>query len=352
MTPTALTGISSLAWEHPADRAALNTLRAIPGFDEVVRKVAGFFGERGLRHLFLANAVRVGPRQRPKLDALYSEVLATFDWPKRPQLYVTQTPFVNAGAVGFDDPFIIVNSATLGLLDREEQRDVLAHELGHVMSGHVTYSTIAVILINFGLRNLPFLAGIALLPIQVALLEWYRNAELSCDRAGLLGTQDLRASLGTYLKLAGGAAGTDTVDLDEFLAQAAEYETAGGPWDSALKFLNTIFRDHPFNTVRAAELQRWGTSDDYARILRGEYPRRGDAEDGALADDYAAAASHYGTRARAAVSELGTIVDHARDAFGQAFRGRSWGGGGGGGGGEGEGGGGGGEHGPSGGSAP
>ncbi len=323
MSPNPLPGISSLAWEHPADRAALNTLRAIPGFDEVVRKVAGFFGERGLRHLFLANAVRVGPRQRAKLDALYTEVLATFDWPTRPQLYVTQTPFVNAGAIGFEDPFIIINSGTLGLLNREEQRNVLAHELGHIMSGHVTYSTIAVILINFGLRNLPFLAGIALLPIQIALLEWYRKAELSCDRAGLLGTQDLRASLGTYLKLAGGTAGDDSIDLDEFLIQAEEYETTGGAWDSALKMLNTVFRDHPFNTVRAAELQRWGNSEAYERILRGDYPRRGQEGDQPLADDYAAAAGYYGTRARAVVSELEHMAERARDAFGHAFRGRS-----------------------------
>ncbi len=323
MAPNPLPGISSLAWEHPADRAALNTLRAIPGFDELVRKVAGFFGERGLRHLFLANAVRVGPRQRPKLNALYTEVLATFEWPTRPQLYVTQTPFVNAGAVGFDDPFIIVNSGTLGLLNREEQRDVLAHELGHIMSGHVTYSTIAIILINFGLRNLPFLAGIALLPIQIALLEWYRKAELSCDRAGLLGTQDLRASLGTYLKLAGGKAGDDAIDLDEFLIQAEEYETTGGAWDTALKMLNTVFRDHPFNTVRAAELRRWGSSEAYERILRGDYPRRGGEGDQPLADDYAAAAGYYGTQARAVVSELEHMAERARDAFGQAFRTRS-----------------------------
>ena len=67
-----LTQISSRAWEHPADRAALNTLRAIPGFDEVVRKVAGFFGERGIRQLFLANAVRVSPRQRPRLNQIYT----------------------------------------------------------------------------------------------------------------------------------------------------------------------------------------------------------------------------------------------------------------------------------------
>ena len=82
-----LTDISSAAWEHPADRAALNALRAIPGFDQVVRKVASFFGERGVRQLFLANAVRVGPNQRPKLWAQYQEVLATLDWKEVPELY-------------------------------------------------------------------------------------------------------------------------------------------------------------------------------------------------------------------------------------------------------------------------
>ena len=89
MPRVTLTQISSRAWEHPADRAALNTLRAIPGFDEVVRKVAGFFGERGIRQLFLANAVRVSAQQRPRLNQLYTEVLETLDWPLRPQLYVT-----------------------------------------------------------------------------------------------------------------------------------------------------------------------------------------------------------------------------------------------------------------------
>ena len=161
-----LTQISSRAWEHPADRAALNTLRAIPGFDEVVRKIAGFFGERGVRQLFLANAVRVGPRQRPKLNTLYTEVLETLDWPTRPQLYVTQTPFVNAGAVGFDDPFIVHELGD----DRDcsttkSSAFILAHELGHIMSGHTTYRTIAIIILTFGLNNLPFLAGMALLPV-------------------------------------------------------------------------------------------------------------------------------------------------------------------------------------------
>jgi Zn-dependent protease with chaperone function len=316
--PTPLPQISSRSWEHPADRVALNTLRAIPGFDEVVRKVAGFFGERGVRQLFLANAVRVGPSQRPKLDALFTEVLATLDWPQRPQLYVTQTPFVNAGAVGFEEPFIVLNSGTIALLDDEEQRFILAHELGHIMSGHTTYRTIAIIILTVGLRNLPFLAGLALLPFQLALLEWYRKAELSSDRAGILGLQDLRTAMRMFLKMAGGGGGSDEIDVDAFMAQAAEYETGGNAWDNILKLLNTALRDHPFNTVRAAELQRWVTSGEYGEIVAGNYMRRGGEGDRPLGEDYADAAGYYGKEVR---DTLGSIFDRARDAFNSATRG-------------------------------
>ena len=74
-----LTQIAPVSWEHPADRAALQTLRSVPGFDEVVKKIVGFFGERGIRLLFQANAVRVGPTQFPRMNQLYTDVLTTMD---------------------------------------------------------------------------------------------------------------------------------------------------------------------------------------------------------------------------------------------------------------------------------
>lgn len=318
MAPTPLPLIDSTAWEHPADRAALNAMRALPGFDDVVRKVAGFLGERGVRQLFLAGAVKVGPRQRPKLDALYSEVLQTFDWPKRPELYVAQTPFVNAGAYGFEDPFIVVNSGTLALLDQEERRFILSHELGHIISGHTTYTTIAVIIMTLGLRSLPLLAGVALLPFELAILEWYRKAEFSADRAGLLGVRDLRVAGSTFLKMTGGPAGDDTIDVDAFLAQAASYETEGGAWDKMLKVFNTAFRDHPFGTVRAAELGRWSTSEQYRAILGGNYPRRGDPKR-PLDEDIGEAGGYYKEQAKAAVDEVTAAMGRAKDAFQQAW---------------------------------
>jgi len=316
MSRVPLPQIDSLAWEHPADRAALNTLRAIPGFDEVVRKVAGFFGERGVRHLFTANAVRVGPTQYPELHALFTEVLETFDWTDRPELFVTQTPLLNAAAVGFERPFVVVNSGLLESLDREQQRYILAHELGHIMSGHTTYRTIAIILLTVGASALPFLATVALLPFQLALLEWYRKSELSCDRAGLLNTQSPETAYRTLMHLAGGHGATD---VDAFLAQAQEYTTQGDAWDKVLKVVNTAFREHPFATVRAAELQEFVASGRYEAIVAGAYRRRGEPDATPLRDDVKEAGDYYSKQARDAVDTVADVITRARDAFTDAF---------------------------------
>jgi Zn-dependent protease with chaperone function len=317
---TPLPQISSRAWEHPADRAALDTLRAIPGFDEVVRKVAAFISERGVRQLFLANAVKVGPQQRPHLDSLLADVCATLDWPERPELYVTQSPAVNAYAVGFERPFIVITSGALELLDGdEERRFLLAHELGHIMSGHMLYRTVALVILAIGtLALLPI--GLALLPFQLALLEWHRKSELSADRAGLLGVQDQLVAQRSFMKLAGGPSYGDAASVEEFMVQAATYETGGDTWDKVLKIVNTAFREHPFHTVRAGELERWRTLGAYDAILAGTYARRGEMSRG-LGDDYAEAASYYSGRARAAADSVADALRRARDAFSDAFRG-------------------------------
>ena len=216
--------ISAVSWEHPADRAALQSLRAVPGFDDVVRKVIGFLGgERGIRLLFQGNAVRAGAAQFPKLWTLQAEVAGTFDWPRVPELYVSQTPVFNAGAYGVDDPFIVVHSAALEMLDDDELRVLLAHEMGHVVSGHALYRTIAEILLSIGLSALPILAGIALFPIRLAILEWARKSELSADRAGLLCTRSLKTSMrAVMVTTLGSRRRFDELSGGEYLEQLAE----------------------------------------------------------------------------------------------------------------------------------
>ena len=323
----ALPEISAVSWEHPADRAALQSMRAIPGFDEVVRKVIAILGgERGIRLLFQGNSVRTGPTQFPKAHQILVEVATTFDWPKLPEMYVSQTPVFNAGAYGVDDPFIVLHSAALELLDEEELRDLIAHELGHVMSGHALYHTIAAILFAVSLSALPFLAGIALLPVKLAVLEWSRKSELSADRAGLLGSQNVMASQQLFMKMAGGYRGAleaGQMDLNAFMAQANEYTTSHEGFDFIYKILNTLGLTHPMNTVRAAELQQWMASGDYERILRGEYTRRGqESKDRPLRPDLSAAKDYYAAEARHMVNQVGEAAKRAaqaaRDAFSKA----------------------------------
>jgi Zn-dependent protease with chaperone function len=315
-----LTQIAAVSWEHPADRAALQALRSVPGFDEVVKKIVGFFGERGIRLLFQANAVRVGPNQFPRLHQLYTDVLTTMDWTERPELFVSQTPFVNAGAFGVERPFIVINSGALTLLDDDEMRTLLGHELGHIMSGHALYHTILVIILFVSANFLPFLTSLMLAPIRFALLEWYRKSELSSDRAGLIATQDPPASMRMFMKMAGGG-DTKQMDLNAFLEQAKEYEETGGAVDRIFKILNTLDRTHPFNTLRAAELQRWIQAGAFERILNGEYTRRGpDADKRPLETDIDDAREHYMNEAKAVVNDVVDSAKRAAQAFSDAFK--------------------------------
>ena len=243
------------------------------------------------------------------------------DWPKRPELYVTQSPEVNAYAIGYEDPFIVMTSGALELLESDdERRFLLAHELGHIMSDHMTLRTIAMVILSVGSMALMPI-GLALLPFQLGLLEWHRKSELSSDRAALLALQDKIVAQSTFMRLAGGRDYGDTTSVEAFMAQAATYETSGDTWDKILKVFNTAFREHPFNTVRAAELERWRTSGEYDAIIAGGYTRRGEKGQG-ISDDFSDAARYYSGKATAGMSSVGDALDRAKSAFNDAFRGR------------------------------
>ncbi len=141
-----LTGISSRAWEHPADRGALTALRELRGFDEVVKGFFGMWNERGFRLSYLAGSIRVDHRQYPRVYQRYTEAAASLDVAELPELYVNQAPVIHGEAIGMDRPFIVISTAAVEKLDDDELRTMLGHELGHVRSGHAVYKTIMIIL--------------------------------------------------------------------------------------------------------------------------------------------------------------------------------------------------------------
>lgn len=317
------TDISPRSWEHPADRAALAALRKLPVFDEVLKRLFGFFGEKPTRLAFQANAVLVSDRQFPRVNAIYKEVCKTLDVPGEYDLFISQTPMVNAGAYGMDEPFIILNSGTIILLEDDELAYVLGHEVGHIMSGHVLYRTMMQLLIQ--LANIGFpIVGLAARAVLMALLEWYRKSELSCDRAGLLAVQDPQLVMRSMMKMAGGIPGstrpeTGEMNLDAFIVQAEEYKTGGDVADHVFKILNLLGTTHPFYVLRVAEIRAWIESGDYDRILRGEYIRRDD-DDFAYKDDVRAAASSYAEGTKDFVDSVTGAARRMSEAFMEGLR--------------------------------
>jgi Zn-dependent protease with chaperone function len=285
-------GLSPRAYEHPSDRAALTALRSVPGFDTLVRKMVGAVGDRALRLVFLASAVRINERQRPDVYGLFREACDVLDVDPVPELFVAQTPLVNAGCIGVDRPFIVLNSGTLALLEPAELQFVLAHELGHVLSGHALYKTMLHLVLRASTLALGVpLGGAAWIAIATALLEWDRCSELSADRAGLLVSQAPPVAIRTNMKLAGG--GGESMNVDEFVRQAEEYHENGSITDSLLKLLSLLGQTHPFPVLRLAEVRRWSESEDYARILAGTYRRRSDDMTASMQEDVREASHRY-----------------------------------------------------------
>ena len=123
-------GISSRAYEHPADRSALVALRKLSGFDTVFKALSGLLTERSLRLLFLANSVRVNDEQFAHLNAMLRDACYILDLEKVPPMYVNQDPQPNAMCIGLDEPVIVVTTGLVELLDEEEMRAVVGHEVG------------------------------------------------------------------------------------------------------------------------------------------------------------------------------------------------------------------------------
>lgn len=318
-TKRILTGIDPAGWEHPADRAALQAVKKIPGFDEVLKKLFGLFGEKPIRLTFQANAVRVSKNQFPRIYTRYQEVLQTLDAPADYGLYVSQTPIVNAGAYGMDKPFIVLNSGSLIILDEDELTFLLGHEVGHILSGHVLYRTMTVLLLSLAQMGFP-IVGLAARAILVGLLEWQRKSELSCDRAGLLAVQHPEASLKAFMKLAGGGNPRET-NLNEFLIQADEYRQSGDVADIVFKILNLLGTTHPFHVLRAAELRDWIEQGEYDRVMRGDYRRKGEAPP-PWTQDVAEAARQYKEDSKEVKEQLTDAIRKMRDAFQEGFRNR------------------------------
>jgi Zn-dependent protease with chaperone function len=305
-----LTAIDPRTYQHPADKAATAALKAIPYLDRIVRKLIELGYEKALRQSYLASSVRLGDEQLPEVWLAHRTAYATLDVEPIPDLYLTQFPLANAMTIGSGAPIVVANSQLIFLLDDAGQRVVFGHEAAHVLSDHVLYRTALVILMMLAdAARLPFVAGLPLMAVRAALLEWSRAAELTCDRAAALVVRDPLAVCRTLLVLSAGTA-ADRLDLDAFMTQSQEYREEPSPLARLTRLGAELGVTHPLPVRRVHELMQWVQSGEYDRIVGGEYIRRGDEPVDAR-KDAGEAMNHYSQRFRDAFRDAGEQLEAA-----------------------------------------
>ncbi len=277
-------GISRDAFRHPLDKQAEEALRSVPGFDLVARKFVEFIYERPQFVYLMGNAVQVGPQQYPTLYQWFREGVRSLDVHPEPTLFVAQNPQVNSYALGEEQPCVVINTGLLDLLSDDEIRTVLAHELGHIKCGHTTLTQMAMWAMTTAsvLGELTFgLGNVISSGLIYAFYEWRRMAELSCDRAALLVTDNWSLVGQTMMRVAGGSHRfAHEVNFTAFEKQASAYQNLDEDGLSQMyKFLlyngtgQGPMLSHPFPVDRLHHLKQWAKSEAYQRIKAGTYVR-------------------------------------------------------------------------------
>jgi hypothetical protein len=149
--------------------------------------------------------------------------------------------------------------------------------------------------------------------IQLALLEWSRGAELSCDRAAALVTRDPLAVCRTLMVISAGEA-AEQLNLDAFIAQAMDYDEGGKGLDRLTRQLQDLRLTHPMPVRRVRELLAWVREGDYDRILGGEYVRRG--HEPPLREEADAAGDDYGKKVNEAFAAAGSSLSDVGQQLG------------------------------------
>lgn len=266
---TLLIGLRADQFRHPLDLEATAALKQMPGLDVAVRNLLGPVAEQVLYLDNIASSVLVGEQQLPHLQQLLLEACQVLDL-EPPQLYVRQHPAPNAYtfAMRGKQPFIVMHTSLIEMLNPAEIQAVIAHELGHLKCEHGVYMTLANLVV-LAAGQLPRMGGWIAQGLQAQMLRWVRCAEFTCDRAALLVAQDPKVIASVLMKLAGGSPSlAPQLNLEAFLAQARSYDAVDDELGKLLKQARTAELTHPLPVLRAREIDRWASSQTYQSLFQ------------------------------------------------------------------------------------
>lgn len=257
---------------HPSDKAALATLKAIPGFTQVLKMFMSVWNEKLFKIQNMSTNLKLSERQMTKYYNMLPPICEKLGI-EVPELYVKLDVIPNAYTYGDTNPFIVVTSGLFETLPDELIPTVLAHECGHIACHHTLYTTMGRLLLNGTGNVLSYFGGlgnIAMQPIILAFYYWMRCSEFSADRAAMIYDETSEKIIEMCMRFAGYDKDIDAEgNVDLFIAQAKDYKALmdESAVNKTMEFLLFNSYDHPLNAVRAYEAREWSCGERFNTIL-------------------------------------------------------------------------------------
>lgn len=270
-------GIDARAFCDPRDAGRMARVRLLKGLDFVYSRFLSMGVGQAMAAEMEAQAVRIDADQAPTLWKLLDRAARALDV-RVPDLFLGHN---DAGiqTAGQERVFIVVDAGLLDLLDDDELVFAFGRELGHILSGHVTYKMLARSIGTIGeaVGNFTLNVGAMVTTgLEAPLRDWDQFSEFSADRAGLLASQRLDIATSALLKLAvGGHRFFDELSTAAFVEQGRRALNDDRPVGARLSaIVRSLQAGAPLLAARAAALVEWHESGEYGAVLQGNYPRR------------------------------------------------------------------------------
>lgn len=270
MNYDALHNLRVQEYEHPGEQTAMAALRSLPGADVLMGKWVDtelMFNEYAT---YSGNNFRITEKTNPRVYKLYQTALARLDMPKEYPLYSSLNFHYNAGVLGAEEPIIYLNSSNISDFSDAALLRSIGHELGHIKSGHFAYYSLTSLLTS-NLDKLGGLGEAASAALKYAILEWKRNAEYTCDRAGMIACGGIEGCIENHMRYLGYSSKLKDIDfsLDKVVKQIDDFHMQTDDVIGKLIYVYSIATtNHPWQIMRLREILNWYNSGEFEALVK------------------------------------------------------------------------------------
>ena len=216
--------------------------------------VMSYQASQSQHHSLLRGALRVTSENATVLANLVTETANQLQVNDL-DVFVIRDNALNAYTFGLTTPkTIVLFSALLETMDRDELKFIIGHEMGHITLGHTWLNSLI-----GGMAGIPSSMAASVL-LVLAFRWWNRTCELSADRAGLLTCGKPEKAISALVKLVAGNLGGSTSALQRALISIENEQ------DGWLNDFTELIATHPMIVHRIKQIRQYINTQEYKKL--------------------------------------------------------------------------------------